>query len=121
MKNRFGLFLLLLSSLLLVSCTSSITKKRIAITEALDSWKGHHQSELIALWGPPTKTYPDGKGGIILIYEYYRDLGQTPGRAYTDAWGNVKYTYPKNRGYTANRMFYINENGVIYSYRWQGI
>lgn len=90
-------------------------------SKVMDSWVGHHQSELIASWGPPTRTADDGKGGTILIYEYYRDLGQKEGRAYVDYRGNIRYTDPKQRGYTAVRMFYVDENGIIYYWRRQGL
>lgn len=87
----------------------------------LDSWVGSHQSELIASWGPPNQTTTDGKGGTILIYGSYVNLGQSPGRASVDYFGNVIYTNPQQRGYERTRMFYVNPEGYIYSWRWQGL
>jgi len=106
--------LLLATSLGLGGCASTINK-------TMDSWIGHHQSELIQSWGPPTQTAPDGKGGSILIYGSYVDLGQTPGRASVDPYGNVRYTAPEQRGYSRTRMFYVDQNGIIYYWRWQGL
>lgn len=84
------------------------------------SWVGSHKSEMILSWGPPTRIASDGKCGEILIYEYYRDLGQQEGKMYVDDYGNVRYTDPKQRGYTATRMFYVNKKGIIYYWRWKG-
>lgn len=100
--------------LLLAACASSIEKK-------MTFWVGHHQAELIASWGPPSRTASDGKGGSILIYEKYVNLGQAPGKATADSAGNVKYTAPTQQGYTRTRMFYVNANGIIYHWRWQGL
>lgn len=113
LRSIRAVVLLSLCSLVVGGCAGSINK-------AMDSWTGHHQSELIASWGPPTRTAPDGKGGLVLIYETYVDLGQSPGTAYVDPWGNLRYTTPQQRGYTRTREFYVDQNGTIYSWRWQG-
>jgi hypothetical protein len=101
-------------ALFLPSCASSVNK-------VMDSWIGSHQSDLIASWGPPARTASDGKGGTILIYEQYVDLGQKAGRATVDSGGNVRYTAPESRGYTQTRMFYVNDRGIIYHWMWQGL
>jgi hypothetical protein len=36
------------------------------------------------------------------------------------AGGVVFYTAPQSTQRTATRMFYVNSEGVIYSWRWQG-
>jgi hypothetical protein len=90
------------------------------INSAMSTWVGHHQSELIRSWGPPSRTASDGQGGTVLIYDSYVDMGQTPGTAYTDPYGNVRYTTPQQNGYARTRMFYVNADGYIYSWRWQG-
>ena len=91
------------------------------INRAMASWVGHHQSELIAAWGPPTQISIDGKGGSILIYRGYVDLGQSQGRGSVDAFGNITYTPPQQQGYGRTRMFYVDPNGYIYAWRWQGL
>ena len=69
------------------SCASRVTK-------IMESWVGHHESELIASWGPPSRIMPDGKGGHILIYEFYRDFGYSPGYIYQ--YGDIIwYELPK--------------------------
>ena len=90
------------------------------ISRIMDSWLGHYQSELIAYWGPPTKIVPDGKGGNIIIYESLKGT-----------WGNKKDKrivggahYPteaRQPGYAATRIFYVNEKGIVYSWKWSGL
>jgi len=65
--------------------------------------------------------FPDGNGGEILVYKFYRDLGQKPGKARVDSFGNVHYTNPKARGYVATRTFYVDKDGYIYALKWQGL
>lgn len=118
-------FIIILSLFSFQSCAhreeALIKEREASVTELMNSWLGSHQSDLIASWGPPKRTASDGKGGTILIYEEYVDLGQTSGRAYVDYWGNITYTNPQQRGYTRTRMFYVNERGYIYNWRWQGL
>ncbi len=83
----------------------------------MDSWVGAHQSTLIAKVGPPDRTTSDGKDGSVLIYDRYIDLGQTQGRVFTDAWGNVRYTSPQQQGFTLRKLFYVNSEGNIYSWK----
>ena len=90
------------------------------ITDTMKSWEGSHYSQLLQSWGPPTQTSEDGLGGQILVYMYDRNLGQIPGRAWKDNYGVVHYTAPQGNNYTATRMFYVNKDGIIYSWRWQG-
>jgi len=84
-------------------------------TEIMASWIGKHQSELIAEWGPPNKIMPDGKGGTVLDYSYYKDLGEN---IYINRRG---YGYTSPRGYTAKRYFYVDSNGIIYNFKWKGL
>ena len=77
-------------------------------------WVGRHQSELIAKWGPPQQTASDGKGGTVLVYREYVDLGQTPGQIRRDKSGNITYTAPEQQGYQTTNMFYVNQSGYIY-------
>jgi len=83
--------------------------------EVMESWVGQHESDLIASWGPPNKIMPDGKGGTVLDYSHYRDFGY---RGYIDRFGNL-YGYPL--GYTADRYFYVDSNGIIYNFKWKGL
>lgn len=86
----------------------------------MQSWVGSHKSNLIASWGPPHNISSDGRDGEVFTYYYGRNLGQTPGQVRKDAWGNIQYTAPQQQGYTATRMFYVDSEGTIYNWRWQG-
>ena len=94
-------------------CTSPST--------VMQAWVGHHQGDLIQSWGPPTRTTSDGRGGEILVYEYDRNMGQIPGRAVRNYDGSVSYTSPQSNGYVASRMFWVNKEGIIYTWQWKGM
>src|SRR5438034_6258382 len=98
-----GLKLSIIALILLTAgCASNVN-------DMMQSWVGHHQSELIAKWGPPQQTASDGKGGTVLVYGEYVDLGQRPGQARQDYFGNITYTAPQQQGYQRTRMFYVNQ------------
>jgi hypothetical protein len=107
--RRIRVFVLLFLAAIITGCTG-------AITETMESWEGYHQSELIEVWGPPTRTASDGRGGQVLIYETYVSTGQTPG-----TYGGGVYTNPTQTGYTRTRVFFVNASGYVYSWRWQGL
>jgi hypothetical protein len=90
------------------------------ITKVMQSWVGSHYSDLMLSWGPPTFSTSDGKGGQILVYQFNREGGQIPGFS-TKIGKTLFYTAPQNISYTAERMFYVDENGIIYFGRWKGL
>ena len=90
-------------------------------TKAMASWVGHHKSELFQVWGPPQQIHSDGAGGEILVYIENISLGQTPGKVKQDYYGNYTYTTPQQKSYNRSRMFYVNPDGIIYSWKWQGL
>ena len=127
MEIIFKLRLLVLSAFMLFTLNSSGCapktdhfKKTSTINRIMDSWVGHYQSELIAHWGPPTKIVLNAKGENIIIYESLKGT-----------WGNEKDkrivggshypTSPRQPGYAATRIFYVNEKGIIYSWKWSGL
>jgi len=81
---------------------------------------GAHESTLISQIGPPDRRVSDGKGGEVLVYERYVDLGQTTGKVYTDRFGDIRYTSPQQRGMNFVRMFYIDGKGYIYFWKTEG-
>jgi len=107
-------FILIVLALIVTGCASQINEK-------MQSWVGHHKSELIASWGPPNQYASDGRDGEILIYGSYVNLGQTPGQATNNYYGGVSYTAPQQNGYQRTRMFYVDAGGNIYSWRWKGM
>jgi hypothetical protein len=104
--------LIFASSVILTGCASTST--------AMQSWVGHHITELYLSWGPPSSTMSDGQGGTMISYYYNRDLGQIPGTAVRNYDGSVSYTAPTFVNSTAVRTFFANSQGIIYSWRWQG-
>lgn len=105
--------LLFASLVVLTSCAGP--------SEVMKSWVGHNINELYLSWGPPSSTMSDGNGGTIISYYYNRDLGQIPGKAKRNYDGSISYTAPTSISYTAARHFYANPQGIIYSWRWQGL
>jgi hypothetical protein len=97
-----------------------MAQKIKAMNKAMDSWVGCHKSDLIKQMGPPTRYESDGKDGEILIYEYSQGR-QIPGTAYMGSDGNLHYTAPTMVNNQAYRMFYVNNKGIIYYWRWHGM
>lgn len=114
-----------------------------AINKTMESWMGHNVNDLITSWGPPQQTMSDGQGGQILIYTQTRQW-QTPGRSTTNTYGSANtygnyqgntytgntsgsakstttYTPPQTYGYDAQRLFWVDSNGIIYRWSWKGI
>jgi hypothetical protein len=121
------LSLLVMATLILAGCSM--------VDRQMESWMGHHQSELIGSWGPPQQVMDDGQGGRIFIYSATQNY-TSPGRAttnvtgsaysvgnytYGNATGYTTYTPPQTSSYTAHRMFWINSSGYIYRWAWRGL
>lgn len=100
---RQSIFITIIAATLLIGC--NLSKKT---SEAMDSWVGHHKSELIQSWGPATRYESDGKGGEILIYERSVTTGRFIGNNYVQ---NTRNPY---------KMFYADSNGKIYYWRFGG-
>jgi len=109
------IYILLFLSFLALALTQCVSPSKI-----MQTWVGSTKAQLYQSWGPPTRVTDDGQGGEILIYEYNVNLGQQPGQVYRNYDGTIGYTSPQQRGYVKTRMFYVNSNGVIYNWRWQG-
>jgi hypothetical protein len=112
-SKHFINIVLVVSIIIMTGCST--------VNNTMQSWMGRSKSELYQSWGPPTRITDDGKGGEILIYERWIDLGQTSGRVYQHNDGSLSYTNPQQSGYTQTRMFYTDEYGKIYYWRWQGL
>lgn len=94
-------------------------RRTSAVNRIMNSWVGHYQSELIADWGPPTEILPNEEGGNILVYESLKGTwGDDKDKRIE---GGAQYaTGPRQPGYSATRVFYVNEKGIIYSWKWSG-
>jgi hypothetical protein len=114
----------------------------------MKSWLGCQSSELVAKWGPPQNVMRD-KNGEIWTYFYQRQW-TAPGSSYTTTTGRSQtygdyhpsgifgpahysgdttsqansvttYSPPQTHAYDCRRTFFINEQGTIYRYAWQGL
>ena len=106
-----------------------------SIDKTMESWLGHHQTELIGSWGPPQQVFDDGSGGRVFVYSTSRSF-TSPGSSTTTvnsstySYGNTTYgtatgytTYNPSvtTSYNATRTFFINRSGRIYRYAWKGL
>ncbi|MDY6836628.1 MAG: hypothetical protein SWH78_01520 [Thermodesulfobacteriota bacterium] len=122
-KPRWPIICLLTSfALSLSGCAQGVSdfKKARKIDALMNSWVGHYQSELIASWGPPTRVVPDEEGGTVLTYESLKGTwGEEKDKRVV---GGTHYpTRPRQEGYAATRMFYVNKKGIIHSWKWSGL
>ena len=105
------------------------------VNRVMESWRGHHYSDLVMAWGPPSAVYDDGQGGRMLVYYQARQV-TTPGRVTTTTTGQAtiydnmiwsrarsvsEFVPPQTYGYTAWRIFRVDRNGRVYSWSWQGL
>ena len=101
------------------------------MNETMKTWEGHHYSHLIERWGPPTQVLDDGAGGKIYCYQSSISY-TTPGSSYTTGntnvlgsmayyRGNTVHIPPQTRQYDRFRMFWVNPDGYIYKWSWQGL
>ncbi len=97
----------LVGFILLILMSGCTTTKEIQEEnrKIMDSWLGHHKSELIQSWGPPVRYESDGKGGEILIWESKQTQGAVLNGTYYE-----RTSYPF-------KMFYADHNGKIYYWR----
>lgn len=99
----------------------------------MNSWKGNHVSSLIRSWGPPDYVTSDEKGGKVYIWERNINLPLTDARSETK--GTItyspyrnEYTIKSNTVYTDAivlkgkkvRMFWVDQNGIIYGWKAEG-
>jgi hypothetical protein len=124
-------FILLALSIFIFGCAS--------IENNLQSYVGKHYSDVIARWGPATSIHTDGRGGKIMIWEFtstYTVPGTVNTNANANTYGssygynygantnvnaNTSYTPAQTKTYTKRRTFYVNSNGIIYNWAWQGL
>lgn len=101
--------------------------------EIMNSWKGAHVSRLIRSWGPPQHVTTDGAGGKIYIWKKNIDITLADAKAKTK--GTItyspyldEYTIDSKTTYTDPvvlegekvRMFWVDRDGIIYTWRAEG-
>jgi len=105
--------LLIVVAIIIIILVSKGFKKDSNTENVLNSWINHNKNELLEKWGPPTTYLPMDNGGQIWSYH---SQGQTSGSAYTF----YPYTLIKPpKQWTSKTHFYINNEGIIYSWRYE--
>jgi hypothetical protein len=99
---------ILVLAVLLTSCTS--------ISDVMKAWEGKHKKELIMEWGPPTKIDSDGGDGEV--YSYIQPSRWQPQATSYQQFGQTYYNTPQTQ--MTYRYFYVDKDGYIYAWRWQG-
>jgi hypothetical protein len=132
--------LLLLSLLCITILCGCFTPDR-----SMKRMLGKRRVDVIAEWGLPQRRMPDGDGGEIWVYFIQREW-TTPGEANTtvtgtgntvgqintyagtyqnnsSVYGNATTTYtpPQVHRSTSSRTFFLNGDGIVYRYAWQGL
>jgi hypothetical protein len=105
------------------------------INQVMSSWDGHHFSDLIEKWGPPSQIFDDGNEGRIFNYDLDRSY-VTPGTSntYTSESANIygnsifgssnsytTFTPSQIYSYKSYRIFWINRDGYVYRWAWKGL
>jgi hypothetical protein len=122
------------SLLAIVLLTGCITGR---INDQMNSWVGHPVAELVMAWGPPQAVYDDGQGGRIVVYTNERKFTTAPATSTTSTTFNATvynndtilgqaqsittYNPAQTSGYTAYRIFQVDQNGRIYNFSWRGL
>ncbi|ANH82050.1 hypothetical protein A8C56_14685 [Niabella ginsenosidivorans] len=95
--------------------------KRTAINNNLNYWVGNKLADLIAKWGPPTRTTTDGGDGNIIVYEntQSRTTGSYSGAQLSwNEWGEITNYKPaqdtrQSYSYTDYWYVYADKNNII--------
>jgi hypothetical protein len=118
MKYKANLFILslvlLIISIIFISGCGLRAKR--AVEKEMKSWVGRHKSDLIASWGNPQDITPDGKGGTVLFYSQLVKKSVQ----FKDPLAKMSRP-PHIRKYFRTRTFYVNSEGYIYDYKWDGL
>ena len=126
---RHNRLLLLLPLVVLVAGCDETPSK---VSKTMGSWVGHPVSELIAVWGPPARTFSDGKGGEVYLYATTHSFATS--RPTTRTTIDLKTDGSRTRGtattiydpgetvqYTTTRTFFVDSDGRIYNWAWRGL
>ena len=99
----------------------------------MNSWKGSHVSQLIRSWGPPQEIATDGLNGHVYIWRTDINIPLSDGEEktrgtitynpYLDQYSiRTKTTYKEPVVIEGQklRMFCVNEDGIIYTWKAKG-
>jgi hypothetical protein len=102
-----------------ISCGPSLQERRDEIDKGMKSWVGKSETELVAKWGAPTKTYKTMDGSRELTY-LYRHTTSSHGYSWYDSWGYLHVSRPVKHQTTTERSFTIDPKGEVFAYHWDG-
>lgn len=105
------------------------------VNEVMQSWVGHHVSELVGSWGPPQQVIDIGDGSRLFVWTAVRQYtspgtATTTGTANASVYGNTVYgtgqsttvyNPPQTTSYQASRTFWVNSEGVVFRWAWRGL
>jgi hypothetical protein len=119
MARRYRYIFCSLLALFLSSCGPSDAERREEINSSMKSWVGKSETELVARWGVPTKTYKttDGSRELTYLNTY---TSSSPGYAWYDSWGRLHYSHPTRSQTRTERSFTIDPDGNVIAYHWVG-
>src|SRR2546421_12694955 len=117
MKNITYIFITIV--FFLIGCGPSLQEQHDEIEKALKSWFGKSETELVAKWGAPTKSYKTMYGARELTY-IYRHTASSPAYAWYDYWGNAHFSRPVRHQRTTERSFTVDQTGTVIAYHWEG-
>ena len=125
MKSKIAVFLLI-TAFILSGCGPPTA-------EIMNSWKGSHVSTLIRSWGPPQEISTDGLNGHVYIWR--TDINIPLSDREEETKGTITYD-PHIDQYSVKtkttykepvvikgkklRMFWVNEDGIIYTWKAKG-
>ena len=119
MNTKYFSLAVIVLAFILNSCGPSEAERREEIEKGMKSWIGKSETELVAKWGAPSKTYKTMDGSRELTY-IYNHSSSSPGYAWYDSWGYLHMSRPIHRQSKAQRSFTIDQNGVVMAYHWEG-
>lgn len=117
-KTYFSLAVIFLA-FVISSCGPSEEERREEIDKGMKSWVGKTETELVAKWGAPSKSYKTMDGSRELSYIYTHN-SSSPGYAWYDSWGYMHMSRPIRRQTKAERSFTVDPNGTVIAYHWAG-
>lgn len=94
-------------------------RKEELIRQALDPLLGGSKADLITAIGPPTRTFPDGLGGEIYIYEQQSISGSTAS-AWTLSYKGISgttYNQGPSKIILKQKLFFFDKSGKLY--KWE--
>ena len=100
-------------------CGPSQETLRAEIDSGMKSWVGKSETQLVARWGAPNRSYKTMDGSRELTYTYTR-TSTSSGYGWYDYWGRLHYSHPVKHQKTVTRSFTVDPDGTVMAYHWEG-